>query len=40
MLFDDFEWWEEGLGEVSEGGDLCILIADSCSCTAETNKTL
>ena len=26
--------------KVQEGGDTCIHIADSLSCTAETNKTL
>ena len=26
--------------EAHEGGDMCILIADSCHCTAETNTTL
>ena len=29
-----------GLGEVQEGGDICIHIADSLHCTAETNTTL
>ena len=34
-------WWDEGSGgrEVQEGGDICILIADSLHCTAETNTT-
>ena len=29
-----------GMGEereASEGGDICIIMADSCYCTAETN---
>ena len=26
--------------EVQEGGDICILMADSCCCVAETNRTL
>ena len=26
--------------EVKEGGDICILITDSCCCTAETNTTV
>ena len=31
------EW---GAGkEVQEGGDICILTADSCCCMAETNTT-
>ena len=25
---------------VPEGGDICILMADSCCCMAETNTTL
>ena len=29
-------WW----GEVPEGGDICIHIADLCCCTAETNTAL
>ena len=24
--------------EAQEGGDMCICIADSCDCTAETNN--
>ena len=34
---------EDGVGgwkEVQEGGDICILMADSCCCRAETNTTL
>ena len=27
-------------GDVQEGGDICIHIADSGCCTAETNTTL
>ena len=27
-----------GWGEGQEGGDICILIADSRCCTAETNN--
>ena len=30
-------WW--GGREAQEGGDICILIADSCVCTAETDTT-
>ena len=35
-------WDEGGVGgrEAQEGGDICILTADSCCCTAETNTTL
>ena len=36
----NLEGWEwEGDGrEVSGGGDICIPMADSCWCLAETNK--
>lgn len=30
----------EGLGGAPEGGDICVLAADSCRCTAETNTRL
>ena len=34
-------WDEEGDGkEFQEGGDMCISMADSCWCLAETNKIL
>ena len=26
-----------GWGEAQDGEDICILMADSCCCTAETN---
>ena len=29
-----------GWGEVPEGGDVCIQIADSLGCSAEGNTTL
>ena len=29
-----------GMGGREEGGNICILMADSCSCMAETNTTL
>ena len=29
-----------GWEQAQEGGDICVLIADSCCCTAETNTTL
>ena len=32
--------WVRGGREAQEGGDMCILMADSHSCTAETNTTL
>ena len=41
MLYDDLEGWHgEGEREAKEGGDICIHIADSLCCTAETNTTL
>ena len=42
MLCDDLDGWDGGGGrEVQEGGgDMCIHIADSLHCTAETNTTL
>ena len=43
MLCDDLAGWDvAGWSgrEAPEGGDICILIADSCCCTAETNVTL
>ena len=42
MLCDDLERWD-GMGsgrEAQEGGDICVLLADSHSCTAEMNTTL
>ena len=32
--------WGRGGREAQEGGDICIHIADSYCCTAETNTTL
>ena len=41
MFCDDLDGWdEEGGMEVQEGGDICIHIADSLHCTAETNTIL
>ena len=40
MLCDDQEGRVRGGRETQEGGDICICIADSCCCTAETNTTL
>ena len=42
VLSDNLEGWDgvEGGREVQEGGDICILIADSHCCRAETNTTL
>ena len=45
MLCGDLDGWD-GVGgrergrEVQEGGDICVHIADSLHCTAETNRTL
>ena len=42
VLFDNLEGWG-GMGggrEVQKGGDICIPMADSCRCMAETNTTL
>ena len=40
---NDLDGWD-GVGgggrEFQEGGDICICIADSLCCTAETNTTL
>ena len=37
----DLDGWDGGAGrEVQEGGDICMHIADSLHCTAETNTTL
>ena len=41
MLYDDLEWMGAGGGrQAQEGRDICIHIADSFHCTAETNTTL
>ena len=34
---DDLEDW--GGTKAQEGGDMCVLTADSLRCTAETNTT-
>ena len=42
MLCDNLEWWD-GVGcgrEAQKGGAICILMADSHCCMAETNATL
>ena len=40
MLCNDLDGWD-GVGkEVQEGGDICIHIADSLRCTAESKTTL
>ena len=39
---DNLEGWDGAGGgkKVQEGGDICIPMADSCSCVAETNTAL
>ena len=38
MLCCDLDGWDrEGGREVQGGGDICVHIADSLHCTAETN---
>ena len=42
MLCGDLEGWDGGGGgrEAQEGGDICILTADSHCCIAESNIIL
>ena len=42
VLFGDLEGWDGGWSgkEVQEGGEICLHMADSLVCTAETNITL
>ena len=42
VLRYDLDVWDRGMGGkgVQEGGDICIYIADSFHCTAESNTTL
>ena len=40
MLGEDLERWDGGRTEGQEGSDVCIHVADSCCCTAETDTTL
>ena len=39
MLCDDLEE-RHGVEEAQEGGDICILLADSHCCTAQTYTAL
>ena len=41
-LCNKLEGWDEvgGGREAQEGGDICIAMADSCLCTAETKTIL
>ena len=42
MLCGELGGWDGGEGgrrTVQEGGDICVLIADSLCCSAETNTT-
>ena len=38
VFCDDLDGWD-GVGEAQEGGDLCMRMADSLPCIAETNTT-
>ena len=39
MLYDDLERCDGEVGkEAQDGGDICLLIADSCCCRGETNN--
>ena len=42
MLCDNLEGWDRvgGQGEVQEGEDICMLMADSLCCIAEDNTIL
>ena len=40
MLCDKLEGWDEGGREAQEGGDICILMADSRCYVAEINTTV
>ena len=42
VLCDNREGWEamRGSGEVQEGRDICVLVADSCCCMEEANTIL
>ena len=39
VLCDNLDGWDGGR-EAQEGGNICMHIADSLHCTAETNPTL
>ena len=42
MSCDNLEGWDAvgGGREVEVGGDMCVPMADSCRCMAETNTAL
>ena len=42
VFCDNLEKWDAvgGRREVQEGGNMCIPMADSCCCIAETNTVL
>ena len=42
VLCDNLEEWDgvEDGREAQEGGDICIPMADSCECMAETNTII
>ena len=37
QLYDDLEEWDAEIGELQEGEGICMHIADSVRCTAETH---
>ena len=41
-LCDNLKGWDRGWGgsKTLEGRDICILMADSCCCMAETSRPL
>ena len=42
MLCDNLEGWNQRVGgkEAQEEGDICILVLNSCCCTAKTRKAI
>ena len=42
MLCDNLKGWGGvgGVRELQQGGDMCIPMADSCSCMAEAHRVL
>ena len=39
-LYKQWLYGEGGGKEIQEGGDICIPMADSCECMAETNTII
>ena len=40
MLCDNSEGWDGVGGEIQEGGNICVHVADSHFCMAEANTIL